>query len=116
MLKNVLELRIPKPLADLIRACETVCVADCCGVDAYDQAPEVIAAWVRTAGVEAAHEAVQQARSLAGQVEQHDGDVSSYPLLNISWKSKRVADYLRAWANNTLKTVKVIESRASMGT
>ena len=37
------EINIPSPLMDFITAHETICVAGCCGEDAFDLTPEAIA-------------------------------------------------------------------------
>ena len=32
-------MKLDYPLSNLIKSCETICVADCCGIDAYDFSP-----------------------------------------------------------------------------
>jgi hypothetical protein len=36
-------MKLEPPLANLIKRCQTVCVAECCGIDAYDFSPIHIA-------------------------------------------------------------------------
>jgi hypothetical protein len=38
----------PSPLGRLMHFCEIHCVAMCCGPNAYETAPEHVAAWVRS--------------------------------------------------------------------
>ena len=39
-------MKLEAPLLNLISRCETVCVADCCGLDAYDLSPIHIASYL----------------------------------------------------------------------
>jgi hypothetical protein len=39
-------MKLEPPLANLIARCQTMCVAECCGVDAYDFSPIQIASYL----------------------------------------------------------------------
>lgn len=39
-------MKLDPPLANLINRCQTICVAECCGVDAYDFSPIQIASYL----------------------------------------------------------------------
>ena len=39
-------MKLDPPLANLIARCQTMCVAECCGVDAYDFSPIQIASYL----------------------------------------------------------------------
>jgi len=39
-------MKLEPPLANLIERCQTVCVAECCGIDAYDFSPIHIASFL----------------------------------------------------------------------
>ena len=39
-------MKIEPPLANLITRCQTICVAECCGLDAYDFSPIQIASYL----------------------------------------------------------------------
>ena len=41
------QLELPDPLWELIRHCETQCVAGCCGLDAFDRNPKELLPWLR---------------------------------------------------------------------
>ena len=39
-------MKLEPPLANLVARCQTMCVAECCGVDAYDFSPVHIASYI----------------------------------------------------------------------
>jgi hypothetical protein len=39
-------MKLTPPLSNLIARCQTICVAECCGVDAYDFSPVQIASYL----------------------------------------------------------------------
>jgi len=39
-------MKIEPPLSNLIARCQTICVAECCGIDAYDFSPVQIASYL----------------------------------------------------------------------
>lgn len=57
---------IPEPLAQCFDFCQTVCAAECCGIDAFD--PNQVPGWVNHAGAETAARALVQLRALIGAV------------------------------------------------
>jgi hypothetical protein len=89
-------LTISPPLSDLLTSCETECVADCCGLDAFDFAPEQIGRWIRSAGRDLATGARKQIADHINVLELADPDDTfvSYAL-NAMWKR----DACIAWFN-----------------
>jgi hypothetical protein len=45
-LKRWAKMKIEPPLSNLIGRCQTICVAECCGIDAYDFSPVQIASYL----------------------------------------------------------------------
>lgn len=39
-------MKLEPPLSNLIARCQTICVAECCGIDAYDFSPIQIASYL----------------------------------------------------------------------
>ena len=46
-LSESFQLKLPQPLLRLIQSCEVVCVAGCCGVDAFDPDSSHMTTWFR---------------------------------------------------------------------
>ena len=101
------DLLLPEPLASLIRSCETICLAGCCGVRAYDRTPENILPWVRRNGLDAAKSAATQAARLAKRFEHSWHMVlSSENDFNFRWEGEYVSVYLYEWAFNVERAVR----------
>jgi|GEM_PF-768478 len=64
-----LELEVPYPLSDCLQHSETICVRECCGIDAISDDPELVAQWGRTVGYGTVQQALIQVRELIAQVE-----------------------------------------------
>jgi hypothetical protein len=58
-------MKLEPPLADLIARCQTICVAECCGVDAYDFSPVQIASYLT---MYRGKPDVSEVRALRGQI------------------------------------------------
>lgn len=72
MAADLPELTPGPQLSGLIRACQKMCVADCCGVDAFDFSPlhvaSYLAAWtgaISEPDMAAIHEEIEQLRAAA---------------------------------------------------
>src|SRR5690348_12303462 len=59
-------MKIEPPLANLIARCQTMCVAECCGVDAYDFSPIQIASYLT---MYRGKPDVSEVRTLRGQID-----------------------------------------------
>ena len=59
-------MKLDPPLANLVARCQTICVAECCGIDAYDFSPIHIASYLTMyrGGLDAS-----ELRVLRGQLE-----------------------------------------------
>lgn len=105
------ELTLPEPFASLIRSCETICVAGCCGVRAYDRTPENIAPWIRENGVDAAQGAAAQAARLAKQFEHSWYLVlSSENDFNFRWEGEYASTYFFEWRFNIGRAIRRVEN------
>jgi len=47
---NHIDLKFPEDFLEFTRLCEVYCVAACCGLDAFDFAPEVLASAIESTG------------------------------------------------------------------
>jgi len=61
-------MKLEPPLANLIARCQTICVAECCGVDAYDFSPIQIASYLT---MYRGKPDASEVRTLRGQIEAH---------------------------------------------
>ena len=71
------ELDMPEPLRDCSEHSETICVRDCCGIDAISQEPALVAEWGRQKGHQAVLQALRQVEDLIVQVQDRARNVSS---------------------------------------
>ncbi len=71
------ELDVVSPLADCFRHSEVECVLECCGIDAISTDPDLVATWVRQAGLETATIALEQLEEAIVVVEDRSHSVSS---------------------------------------
>ena len=87
-----LEVRLPKPLLDLLRSCETNCVAGCCGVEAFGFTERNFRGWL--------HRNPDQRDTIATQLdvllrkigEQREGDFVSKDL-NEVWTKEKALEF-----------------------
>ncbi|MBN2024892.1 MAG: hypothetical protein JW809_19090 [Pirellulales bacterium] len=59
-------MKLEPPLTNLIARCQTICVAECCGVDAYDFSPIQIASYLT---MYRGRPDVSEVRTLRGQID-----------------------------------------------
>jgi len=57
MARKRISLNVPDTLADLLGACEVLCIADCCGARAFELAPEHAIAWSQRVGPDGTRQA-----------------------------------------------------------
>lgn len=101
------QLSLSDPFLELARHCEVHCVADCCGVDAFDVNFLNMIPWVRERGPETAREAQTQISELIRATESFEGRVTSGDF-NAIWRGAECADYLRQWREELSRAVAVI--------
>jgi len=90
-----LGLVIPDILRKVFVQCETICLAGCCGLKAFDVDARAIHYAFQSLPRE---EALQQLDALIAQVSSHDGPVSSSEDFYHEWEqASDCVDYLRAW-------------------
>ena len=75
------DLEVLSPLSDCFQHSETICVRECCGIDAISDDPELVAQWGRTVGYHVIQRALSQVQLLIAQVEDRSQKLS-IPLLN----------------------------------
>jgi hypothetical protein len=91
-----IQLQISQPLLELMRSCETFCVALCCGVGAFDVSEQQIGEWVKTAGLDQAGLARQQLQTLMDEVAAYGAAVTS-DLFCASWSAQECVAWLNEW-------------------
>ncbi len=95
---DYLRLAIPEPLSSLAHSCETVCVAGCCGLDAFNVTAEQMVSWIRSAGRESACQALHQIDELVAQAAGHAGKIFSEEWdFNAIWTPEQCVAYFRLW-------------------
>lgn len=66
-------MKLEPPLANLIARCQTICVAECCGADAYDFSPIQIASYLTMCRGKADDSEVQTLRGQIGALRANYG-------------------------------------------
>jgi hypothetical protein len=85
----------PEHLKEVVFACETFCVAGCCGLDAFDLDARIIHWRLQSLP---RFEVLKQSDALMQQIASHDGPVSSSEDLYRVWENANdCLDYLSAW-------------------
>jgi hypothetical protein len=74
------EIKIPEPLASVMHFCEVYCVADCCGLNAFDINPQWIREWMDAHDPALLAVARQQMEEIIGQLSDTPGNYY-FPLL-----------------------------------
>ncbi len=69
---------MPSPLSDCFLHSETVCVRECCGIDAFSDDPALVAEWGCEAGGQAVTQTLEQVERLIAQVENRSHMVTSW--------------------------------------
>ncbi len=78
---ETVELEVPVPLRDCFLHSETICVRECCGIDAISQEPTRVTDWSRKEGHQAVLKALGQIKELTAQVQDRSRKVV-VPFLN----------------------------------
>ncbi len=98
-------LTLPKSLSSLVHACEKVCVAECCGLEAFEFTPGRMADWVQAEGIHAARGALIQLDRLIAEVSSTSGEVSCHEL-NAWWKPGECAADLKSWQSTLTAAIR----------
>src|SRR5688572_23875707 len=61
------QLEIEAPLRDCFEHCETICIRDCCGIDAIDDRPKIVREWADA----------QDPKAVAAAMSQLDGLIAA---------------------------------------
>jgi hypothetical protein len=95
------ELILPQPLMALIRRCEVLCVAACCGEDAFDPEPDNMISWMSEHGIQRIWDILDQMSETIRDVSEHLGSVlSDQNEFNMIWDtSGKCVEYLCEWKN-----------------
>ncbi|MEW6306174.1 MAG: TIGR02452 family protein [Verrucomicrobiota bacterium] len=90
------EVEFPNPLLNLFTACESHCVAGCCGVDAFDTSIECIRIWAHKAGIRDVQIALAQIEEQRRKSANARGDIVS-DRINAVWTYQQFCDWLERW-------------------
>ena len=74
---TTVELDVPEPLRGCIIHSETICVRECCGIDAISNDPELVAAWGRQVGYQTVLKALAQVEELIARTQDRSHHISS---------------------------------------
>jgi hypothetical protein len=86
------EVRLAKPLGELLNACETRCVAECCGWEAFDFTPRRIESWF--AARPGQREAVrEQIRAVLADLGKRAEGTLSFPDVNACWPKGEAVEF-----------------------
>ena len=92
-------MRFDRPLRDLVKSCETACVADCCGIDAFEFSSSNVAAFLyRSDAKQPDGNEVAALRSQLGHLKarygNHEASHFGAPIadLNAKLTARQVAD------------------------
>jgi hypothetical protein len=105
----------------LTKACETHCVAACCGVAAYEVSHFAMTPWVRSTGLTNAKEALGQLDGLVQQMTElavADNSClvsSAEDDFNTTWTPAECREYLDGWRQALERAVAEVEGRWSGG-
>jgi hypothetical protein len=84
-----LALVVKPALEPVIAACEIHCVAGCCGLIAFEVATSHVAAWVKTAGLDAARAARRELEVVIDELAAARETPVTSARLNASWRNAR---------------------------
>lgn len=85
-----LDLFVPEPLRDLFEYCEQICIADCCGLDAFDISSVHLASWLTLSDRTIAGIALGQFERLMGDITRHSGAIRAdwhHGCFNSAWQN-----------------------------
>lgn len=75
---TAVDVEVPSPLSDCFRHSETICVRECCGIDAFSDDPALVAEWGSEVGGQAVAQALEQVEQLIAQVQNRSHVVTSW--------------------------------------
>jgi len=85
-------------LYELVRTCETVCVAGCCGLDAFDLDHHRMVPWLREHGLTEGWKALDELSDMIARVRESQHAVSNSEEFNARWDDPtECAAYLANW-------------------
>lgn len=89
------DVQIPEPLRSVMRACEVICVAGCCGLDAFDISPGPLCEWPQPGKGLLLSQALQQVDALMKGASGENTYCSEH--LNYCGDGARWAEALSRW-------------------
>ncbi len=95
-MKEEITLKLDQPLLGLFEFCETYCVSECCGADAFEITEERISEWVLKNGMAAAEQAEEQIRCIILAIGPRDANVVS-KRINFYWPTQACVAWLERW-------------------
>lgn len=104
-----LELELPLPLWELIRKCETVCVAACCGLDAFYRDAVDMLPWLREHQNEFPL-VLDQLSAEVRRLRENQNTVGS-DQFNASWDAGEALTFLREWRGTILEAAQKVYGR-----
>ncbi len=104
-----LELETPVPLWELVRRCETFCVAGCCGLDAFNRDAAEMLPWLREHQNEFPLVLDQLSAELR-RLRDNRGVVNSRQF-NEAWDASGAVDYFRQWRGTILEAALKVYGR-----
>jgi hypothetical protein len=94
----LMNLTVSGHLYELVRTCETVCVAGCCGLDAFDLDSHQIVPWLREHGLTEGWKALDELSDMIARVRESQHAVSNSEEFNARWDDPaECAAYLTKW-------------------
>jgi hypothetical protein len=93
--------------------CEVHCVAGCCGLDAFDVAPEHMLPWMWEHGVQRAWQALDPLSEVIHELAEHIGEVTSEEdEFNALWStSGECCEFLRGWQRVIVRSAEMLLGR-----
>jgi hypothetical protein len=86
------EVRLAKPLGEFLNTCETRCVAECCGLEAFDFTPRRIDSWF--ASRPGQRDAVrEQIRTVIADLGTRADGTLSFPDVNACWPRGEAVEF-----------------------
>ncbi len=108
-----LDLFVPEPLRDLFEYCEQICIADCCGLDAFDISTAHLAGWLTLSGITVAGIALDQFERLTRDIAIHRGTIRAdwhHGCFNSVWQAPHdCLTYFGEWRRAIAETVRDID-------
>ena len=112
------EITLEPPLEHLVKTCETICVAECCGVDAYDFSPFHAASYlirydnrIDVQQLEDMRRRLDELQVIAVQMEK-DRERVSIPEMNQIFDARQMQNLVREVSDALQRAVELIEAEA----